>query len=164
MRKQMMAVFGALVFVLVCFSVISPLAAGRSSSSQSEQTIWDLEHSYWRCVQENNLSAYLNLWHKDSLAWPSINDAPVHKDHITDWITSRTGKGLSFKLVELKPAGIQMTGDVAVAYSWVTSKWVDKDGNGTEATMRVTHTWIRTGDEWQLVGGMSMPAPANPHK
>jgi ketosteroid isomerase-like protein len=164
MRKQMLAIFRAVICVLVLFFVFSLSVTRSSSVSGNEQTIWELEHSYWRYVQENNFPAYLNLWHKDFLGWPSVNQAPVRKDHITDWITSQTGKGLSFKFVEFKPAAIQITGNLAVVCYWVRSAWVDKDGAGTEATLRITHTWIKTGNDWQIVGGMSMPEPSNPHK
>jgi len=69
------------------------------------------------------LSAYAGLWHKDFLGWPSVSAAPVHKNHITDWITSQTTKGLAFKMVEFKPAAIQVTEDVAVACYRITFKW-----------------------------------------
>jgi hypothetical protein len=35
---------------------------------------------------------------------------------------------------------------------------------GTEGTLRITHTWIKTGNRWQIVGGMSMPEPTVLHK
>lgn len=160
MRNRMVGGYCAMVCVLAYVFVISPAAVIGSPGSENEQSVWDLEHSYWHYVQENNVSAYLSLWHKDFLGWPSVNDAPVHKDHITDWITSQTSKGLTFKLVELKPAAIQRNGDMIVACYWVASKWVDKDGMGTERTLRVMHTWIKVGKNWQIVGGMSMQEPA----
>jgi ketosteroid isomerase-like protein len=133
-----------------------------SRDSKSDQTIWDLEQAYWRYVQENNLSAYQGLWHKDFLGWPTMSSAPVRKDHITDWITSQTSKGLAFKLVEFKPAAIQLTGDVGVVCYWAKYKWVEKDGSGMERTLRVTHSWVKTADSWAIIGGMSMAEAANP--
>src|SRR6476646_9672538 len=78
-----------------------------SQASGDEQTVWDLERAYWRYVETNDLHAYSDLWHKDFLGWPSVSASPVRKDHITDWITSQTAKGLAFKTVEFKPAAIQ---------------------------------------------------------
>jgi len=164
MRNKLVAISCVIGCVLVCVFVLSPLVAIGSPVSETEQTIWELEHSYWSYVQENNLTAYRSLWHKDFLGWPSVSEAPVHKDHITDWITAQTSKGLSFKLIAFKPAAIQASGELVVACYWVTSKWVDKDGMGTERTVRITHTWIKTGKDWQIMGGMSMPEPANPRK
>jgi ketosteroid isomerase-like protein len=130
-----------------------------SQASADEQTLWNLERAYWRYVENNDLAAYSDLWHKDFLGWPSISAAPVRKDHITDWIASQTSKGLAFKAGEFKPAGIQLTEDVAFACYWITFRWVDKDGNGAAHTLRITHAWLKTGNDWRIIGGMSMPEP-----
>ena len=153
----------ALVGLLIIAGVIlASDVAISSQASKDEQTIWELERAYWRYVQENDLSAYSDLWHKDFLGWPSVSAAPVHKDHITDWITSQTSKGLAFKTGEFKPASIQVTEDIEVACYWITFKWLDKDGNGAANTIRITHAWRRTGNDWRIIGGMSMPEPDTP--
>jgi hypothetical protein len=143
------------------FSVLS-VGAIQTQASENEQTLWDLEHAYWRYVQDNNLAAYLDLWHKGFLGWPSVSAAPVRKELITDWITSQTSKSLALKAVEFKPAAIQLTGDVAVTCYWITYKWLDKNGNGAAHTLRITHTWLKDGRDWRIIGGMSMPEPATP--
>ena len=134
-------------------------SARPTEASNAEQALWDLEHSYWRYVQENDLSSYSNLWHERFLGWPSVNAAPVQKDHITDWITAQTSKGLVFKTDELKPASIQVTGDTAVVCYWITFRWLNKAGKGAPQTIRITHAWQKTGDDWRIIGGMSMPEP-----
>lgn len=139
-------------------------AAIPSQASEDEQTLWNLEQAYWRYVQDNNLAAYSSLWHKDFLGWPSVSAAPVHKDHIAEWITAQTNKGLVFKTGELKPAAMQVTGDVAVACYWITFKWLDKQSNGAAHTLRITHAWLKAGDDWRIIGGMSMPEPETPRK
>src|SRR6266516_3293505 len=137
-------------------------AINPAQAPNDEQTLWNLERAYWRYVQDNDLSAYSGLWHKDFLGWPSVSAAPVHKDHITEWITAQTSKGFVFKTSELKPAAIQVTEDIAVACYWITFKWLDKDDNGAANTMRITHAWLRTGNDWRIIGGMSMPEPDTP--
>src|SRR5690349_15643127 len=117
--------------IAVCLLVATG-PAFPAEPSPDEQTLWDLEHAYWRYVETNDLVAYAKLWHKDFLGWPYVSSAPVRKDHITDWITSQTVKGLAFKTGEFKPAGIQVTGQVAFACYWITFKWVDKDGKRSE--------------------------------
>jgi ketosteroid isomerase-like protein len=111
-------------------------------------------------VQANDLSSYLSLWDKDFLGWPSVSAEPVRKDHIIDWITSETSQGRTFHSNELQPTGIQISGDLAVVFYRITYKWLAKDGNGAVHTLRVTHTWVREGKSWRIVGGMSMPEPA----
>jgi ketosteroid isomerase-like protein len=71
---------------------------------------------------------------------------------------------LAFKTVEFKPAAIQVTGGVAFACYWITFRWVDKDGGGAPRTLRITHAWLRSGENWHIIGGMSMPEPENATK
>ncbi len=147
----------AIAVSLIAVSVCAPTASARPArASETEKAIWDLEHSYWRYVEANDLNSYRHLWHADFLGWPTMSAAPVRKDHITDSITSQTSTGKSFKLVAFKPASIQSNGEVVVVYYWTTYKWVDKSGQGDEHTIRVTHTWIKNGNDWQIIGGMSM--------
>jgi beta-alanine degradation protein BauB len=133
--------------------------AAPADASKDEQALWNLEHAYWRYVQDHDLSSYSNLWHERFLGWPSVSAAPVRQDHITDWITTQTSKGLVFKTDELKPASIQVTGNVAMVCYWITFRWVDKEGKGAAHTLRITHAWQKTANDWRIIGGMSMPEP-----
>jgi ketosteroid isomerase-like protein len=159
-----------MMVVMVCLlagaSAISPAQAVQLQAaeqvSNTEQTIWNLEHSYWQYVQDNNLAAYAGLWHKNFVGWPVMSATPVGNEHITDWITSQTSKGLTFKSGEFKPARIQVTGDIAAVYYRITFRWLDKDGQGDAHTLRITHTWVKDGKVWKILAGMSMPEPAPP--
>jgi ketosteroid isomerase-like protein len=152
-------VMGCLLAGILALSLVGTIQA---RAAENEQTLWDLERAYWRYVQDHDLAAYRNLWHKDFLGWPLVSETPVHKDHITDWITSQTSQGLAFKSIEVRPAAIQVTGDIALTYYWSTYEWLDKNGAGTPRTTRVTHTWIKNGKDWQIIGGMSMPEATVP--
>jgi len=70
-----------------------------------------------------------------------------------------TNQGSTFKTVELKPGAIQVTCNVAFACYWITFKWLNKQGNGAPHTLRITHAWLKTGKDWRIIGGMSMPEP-----
>lgn len=151
-----------LLGVTVCL-MVGTSAIASAQASTSEQAVWSLEHDYWRYVEANDLTAYRNLWHANFLGWPSMSAAPVIKDHITDWITSQTANGFAFKSIAFKPAKIQVTGDIVVACYWITSAWLDKNGKGDPRTARITHTWVRDGKDWRIIGGMSMPEAAAPN-
>lgn len=156
----------SVTFSLLMMANVAPAAVpvGSRTDTQDVKSIWSREHVYWHYVESNDLKAYSDLWDKDFLGWPSVSPAPVHKDHITDWITSQTGKGLALKVVEFKPAAIQVTGDVATTCYWITYRWQDKDGNGEAHTLRITHTWVRRKNTWRIISGMSMPEPATSPK
>jgi len=67
------------------------------SATNYEAEVWSLEKAYWEYVKVNDLEKYRALWHEDFLGWPFINSAPVRKDHITDWITANTSKGIKLQ-------------------------------------------------------------------
>ena len=160
MMKSWMAVgLRVVVCLLVSGLAVSSVGTMPSRGAEGEKTIWDLEHDYWRYVEKGDLTSYRGLWHKDFLGWPWMSAAPVRKEHITDWITAQTSKGLTAKVIEFKPAAIQMSGDLAVVCYWMTSAWVDAKGVGQPRTSRIIHTWIRNGKDWQIIGGMSMLKP-----
>jgi hypothetical protein len=121
--------------------------------------VWNLEHSYWKYVQALDLTSYKALWHPRFVGWPSSSSAPAHKDHITDWIADYTAQGLHLESFGLKPAASQQTGDIVVTHYWLTGIWSGKDGDQPPSTTRVTHTWIKVGNTWQILGGMSCPEP-----
>lgn len=158
-RQSIFCVVGCVLIGVLAGAAVVSHARPRppqTPTSANENTVWDLEHTYWRYVEANDLVAYRTLWNENFLGWPWISAAPVGKHHITDWITSHTSKGLTFKLLEFKPAAIQATGEgVVVTCYWETDKWADQNGAGEVHTSRIFHTWIKTGNDWQIIGGMS---------
>jgi ketosteroid isomerase-like protein len=133
---------------------------GFAQNSLEERVVWKMEHSYWEDVKALDLARYRALWHENFVGWPGVSPAPVRKDHITEWLTAYTAKGLRLQSYVLKPADSQATGDVVVTHYWLSADWVDEDGHITAQTTRITHTWIRAGHTWQIIGGMSSPEPA----
>jgi len=64
-------------------------------------------------VKANELQS-IALWHKDFLGWAFVSSAPTRKDHITDWITAKTSKGLKLQSYSIEPLAIRVTGDIAL--------------------------------------------------
>ena len=137
-------------------------AAFAQDSAKDEMQVWQLEKAYWEYVKANDLEKYRALWHEDFLGWPFINSAPVRKDHITDWITANTSKGIKLQSYSIEQLAIQVTGDIAINHYRIKAKWVTshKAEARTDA-LRITHTWIRTNETWQIIGGMSAPVNAD---
>ncbi|MEO7725032.1 MAG: hypothetical protein ABIU29_10190, partial [Chthoniobacterales bacterium] len=94
MNHRSLAVLVA--FLFLAGSTLATKPPTSLNMSEDEQIIWNKEHAYWQYVEKNDLTSYANLWHENFLGWPSVSAAPVRKDHITDWITSQTSKGLIF--------------------------------------------------------------------
>ena len=152
---------GALDARLLCLLAVAALSVARPSAGQqsaNEQAVWKLEADYWKYVKAVDLEGYRTLWHKDFVGWPSSKSQPARKDHITDWITAYTDKGMRLQWFSIQPAASQATENIVIVHYWVTSFWADKAGQGEPPdTSRITHTWIKSGDGWQILGGMSVP-------
>jgi ketosteroid isomerase-like protein len=140
----------------------SPLFAGQPSAD--ERAVWSFEDTYWQYVQTNDLEHYRTLWHNDFLGWPLSNPEPVHKEHITDWITAHTSNGESLKSYDLERLAAQATSNyVTVAYR-TRMTWIGKDGTEKSSTIRVVHTWLReAGGKWQIISGMAASPNAQGH-
>lgn len=142
------------VIVLLLLSTCVALAR----QSPAETAVWKLEHSYWEDVKALDLVSYRKLWHPNFVGWPYSSARPQRKDHITDWITSQTVKGLHLKSYALEPADSQATDNIVITYYWCTTAWVDKNGRGEASLkLRFMHTWMRVGQGWQIIGGMAAP-------
>jgi ketosteroid isomerase-like protein len=128
------------------------------NSATNEAQVWQLEKAYWEYVKANDLQKYRALWNENFLGWPFVSSAPVRKDHITDWITTNTSKGIRLQSYSIEELGIQATGDVVIDHYRVKANWANKDGAEAKTEeMRITHTWIRMHGTWQIIGGMSAP-------
>ena len=143
------------------FLLVLATAGFAQDSAKQEAQVWNLEKAYWEYVKTNDLEKYRALWHEDFLGWPFVSSAPLRKDHITDWITSNTSKGVRLQSYSIERLAIHVTGDVAIDHYRIKANWANNEGTEVRTdAFRITHTWIRTHDNWQIIGGMS--APVNP--
>jgi ketosteroid isomerase-like protein len=140
------------------FLLVLATAAFAQDSAKEEAQVWNLEEAYWNYVKANDLEKYRALWHEDFLGWPLVSSAPVRKDYITDWITNNTSKGVKLQSYSIEQLAIHVTGDVAIDHYRIRAKWANNEGTEVRTdAFRITHTWIRAHDTWQIVGGMSAP-------
>ena len=145
----------ALIFALTA-------AAFGQDSAKDEAQVWKLEKVYWDDVKANDLEKYRALWHEDFLGWPLIGSAPVRKDHVTDWMTANTSKGMKLQSYSLEQLAIKITDDIAIDHYRIKMNWANSDGTNLRTeTLRITHTWIGTHGAWQIIGGMSAPVNAD---
>jgi ketosteroid isomerase-like protein len=148
--------------IVILFSVaLFAAVSGFSQQSDHEKAVWKLESSYWDDVKALDLDSYRALWHENFVGWPYSNSQPARKDHITDWIKAHTDTGETLAWFELKQADSRATENLVVTEYWLTSLWADKAGHGDPITQRVTHTWIKTANGWEIIAGMSARVPEN---
>jgi ketosteroid isomerase-like protein len=146
------------MFRTISLLLVLVATAFGQNSTVYEKEIWSLEKAYWEYVKTNDLEKYRALWHEDFVGWPLVSSAPVRKDHITDWMTANTSKGMKLQSFSLEQLAIKITGDIAIDHYRIKMNWAKSDGTSLRTdTLRITHTWIRTHGTWQIIGGMSAP-------
>ena len=122
--------------------------------------VWTLEEAYWRYVEQADVERYLSLWHADFIGWPCAASSlhPVRKDAAGTWIRSLRDQKLRLS-VALQREGIQGFGGVVVVHysTPVITEYPDGRITGKDQPYKFTHTWMRTGPAWQIIGGMSAP-------
>jgi len=140
------------------FLVVLATGGFAQNVTNDEAQIWNLEKTYWEYVKANDLEKYRDLWHDSFLGWPYVSSAPTRKDHITDWITMNTSKGVKLQSYSIEQLAIQVTGNIAINYYRIKANWATgKTGEVRTDALRITHTWIGTHGTWQILGGMSAP-------
>ena len=147
--------------IIPLFLALAATASGQISSTDETQ-IWKLEKAYWEYVKANDLDKYRALWHENFLGWPFVNTTPVRKDRIADWITANTSNGITLQSYSIEHLAIEVTGDIATDYYRISVTWADSSGTEVKTDrMRLAHTWFRSKDTWQILGGMSSPVNTN---
>ena len=137
-------------------------AAFAADSKNTETQIWNLEKAYWDYVKANDLEKYRALWHEQFLGWPFSSSSPARKDNITDWITKNTSQGIKLQSYDLEQVGIQVIGDIVADHYRIKMTWSGpKPADMKTETLRIHHTWVRTGDTFQIIAGMSAPVNAD---
>jgi ketosteroid isomerase-like protein len=144
---------------VITLLVALAIAASAQDADTDEAQIWNLEKSYWEYVKANDLEKYRALWHEDFLGWPFVSSEPMGKNHITDWITMNTSKGLRLQSYSIEQLAVRVTGDIAINYYRIKANWATGETAKVRTdALRITHTWIRTHGTWQILDGMSAPA------
>lgn len=129
------------VIALVLLSVCAV-----AQQTANEKAAWQGEENYWRYIKSGDKAAFMALWSDRFAGWPAPMRSTATKSDIEKTFAGRVGSE-----AQLTPLSVREYGpDIVIAFYRGT---VTRDGKTT--TSRFTHTWMRSGDKWQIIGGMS---------
>lgn len=141
-----------LIPIVIGLGLFNNLGAVNQEYSEAEKKVWNVEERYWECWINKDIEGYLSLLHEDFLGWASSLELPGDKKAAREFVQNFWTQ-IELLAFEMKPAGIKIIDDVAVVHYFLI--WKDKDGNQVGSMYRITHTWMKQGEKWQLIGGMS---------
>jgi len=127
----------------------------------AEHEVWEREVASWEHLRAGDVKSFLSLFHDDVTAWPDGRPTPVDKNasfqHLVAILPMLQAQALT---VELTLLAIRVFDNVAIVQYEAHRRYGTKPGGLAirDETRRYTRTWLRTGQGWQLIAGMSAPA------
>lgn len=151
--------FATAAMLALCPLCLSGFAQQRTRAGSATEQVWAGEQAYWRYVKSRDVTRYLALWSDDFAGWPIVNEHPEHKADVAAFV--RANGSLSHVVgYELHRESVEMHGDAVITFYRATVSRRNADGSVSTTTYRMTHTWMKNNDEWQIVGGMSAVDPS----
>ena len=151
MKSSVMCVL--VVGVVLLIGIHWPIPASAQSPSVSE--VWALEDDYWRFVKAGDVESYRTLWHEKFIGWPCDRDKPLRKSSIGDWVREIRDKKIKVTSVHTREGAEDFGAIVVVHYRFTrVDTYPDGRVEGRGRESKITHTWMRVGNTWQIVGGM----------
>lgn len=130
-----------------------------TSSSKGESAsvnqVWSREDEYGRLEEAGDLDAYRSLFHDKFIGWPCGKAHPKRKAGVGEWVREVRDRHIKVTS-DLTREGAEDFGNVVVVHYRVTEVDTYPDGHteGEGEEFKITHTWMRTGDTWLIIGGM----------
>ena len=135
--------------------ILCAWATPARADSARVSAVWAREETYWRDVKNGDAEHYETLWHEQFVGWPCGQDHPLRKASIGDWVR-KVRDGHIAVAVNLTHEGAQEFGDIVVVHYSFTRVDTFPDGHvkGKGERRKITHTWMKVGDDWVIIGGM----------
>ena len=144
------------IVAMLAALTVGVVAARFAPRTSDVDEVWAMEDAYWRYVKAGDVEKYRALWNDGFRGWPCHTEHPATKSTVTEWVQEiRDGK-ITFDY-KLTREGASNVGGVVVAFYQTPMIWKYADGRvdgRTELWRKFTHTWMKVGGKWQIIGGM----------
>jgi len=143
---------------LLLLILLLPLTCLATELTPDEVTVWQLEEAYWQYAKTNDVEAYRTLWDERFIGWGSDAEHPIGKQNVGSWIPGLHENPERVYDYRLQQEAVRAFGDTVATHYLQWDEWRDaKTGAIVEESppYRMTHTWQRHGDTWQIITGMA---------
>jgi hypothetical protein len=133
-------------------------SANGQPAAKDVSAVWAQEARYWSTTLAGDDAGYRALFHDRFTGWPCGRATPGDKS----LVAVRPPVGAPGARPE-PPVIDQRTatggGDTVIVYYRATDRAPQPDGSTNVRVRNFTHTWVRTGQGWRIMGGMCRDAP-----
>lgn len=132
------------------------LPAFSDELTTDESAVWKLEKAYYQYAENNDPEGYLTLFDENVIGWPALDKAPKGKGKVSQWISSVHQNSSEIWKHEIERLAIHSFEDVVVVHYLLRHFFVSAESEEEirSARYRISHTWQRRGDSWQIISGM----------
>jgi ketosteroid isomerase-like protein len=120
-----------------------------------KEEIWALEEAYFSNLYRADYEKVLAILHSHFLGWPGTEPQPIDKEESARFMKQLVPKPFSSCTFKIERAGIRLLGEVALTQYVLHVNFSDTPGVDKTQSSRITHTWVKEGARWKLLGGMS---------
>lgn len=124
------------------------------SMDRVEEGIWALEEAYFSNLYKADYEAVRAIVHSRFLGWPGTSPHPIDREASTHFMKRLVSKPTSCAL-RIERGGIQVLAEVALTQYTLHADFDDTPTGARTQSSRITHTWVKEGHRWELLGGMS---------
>ena len=143
-----------IIVALIALTFCSLYCLAIETNQSAEEEIWELEETYHNNYKSANHSGILAIYHKNFLGWPGRESQPTRKSGMPAYLEQKFPEPRNDE-IEIERKGIQINNNVAINHYTLHVSSVNEDGERFKQSFNMTHTWLKEGGQWKILGGMS---------
>ncbi|WP_038529370.1 nuclear transport factor 2 family protein [Formosa agariphila] len=135
------------IIISILFIGLSLSCTDKSQTNENQENIlWNLEEEYIKAHKDADHSKILSMWDENFLGWPSRLENSAQKNSGSDYLEKYFSKPMPTETkFRIEKQGIHIENNIAILhYRFLLF----------ESSTRITHTWIKRGNKWYILGGM----------
>ena len=147
------------VLAFVCGAMAQANSQTKLQLSPEQAEVWRGELNYYRYLKAKDLKGFMSLWDENFVGWPDYSELPQRKKDIEVGVAEEFKNPAAEALSESAPVpeAVQVFGDVATTFYFLRG-----GSEKSPVSYRITHTWRKGPQGWQIIGGMSCGVPRKP--
>ena len=155
--KKNIILMQTILLIIVIFSCSQAYSAKADTLNRKDtvkEKIWASEEAYFSNLYKANYEKVIDLVHEQFLGWPGGLPQPIGREESARFMKQLIPRPTSC-MIRIERAGIRVLGAVALTQYTLYVKCSDTAGVSKTQSSRITHTWVKEGGQWKLLGGMS---------
>ena len=154
MKTFLLWAFISAIILFPCSHVYSSASDTDNRRGTVAEEIWALEEAYFANLYKTDYEKVLSIVHSQFLGWPGTLPQPIDREESARFMKQLVPSPTSCTF-KIERAGIRLLGDVALTQYIIHVNCIDTAGAAKTQSSRITHTWVKDGTSWKLLGGMS---------